>query len=187
MERKKWLGLLVTPAFVLGCSRVFAAPPPSMQGFTTYLNGYEVVPPNFTTGNGSVKLWINNAKTSISYQMTYSGLSSDVIQAHIHFGQKPVNGGIIVYLCDNTETAPAGTPACPNSGTVTGTVTAPDVNPSGNPAPVTSQGIAAGEFAGLVGAIENNDAYVNVHTDDFPNGEIAGWLRPGYWSPASPR
>jgi hypothetical protein len=181
-RRRLCLGLLVTPIFVLSCSRAFAAPPPppSLQSYTTYLSGYQVVPPNYTAGYGMVKLCINNNQTSISYKMTYSGLSSDVIQAHIHFGQEPVNGGIIVYLCDNTDVAPGGTPACPNSGTVTGTVTAADINPNGSPASVTAQGIAEGEFAGLIGAIEHNDAYVNVHTNDFPNGEIAGWLRPGY-------
>lgn len=176
-----WLSALAIPGLFVGSAQMSAAAPSfGMRSFTTYLNGYQVVPPNYTTGNGMTKLWINSNKTSITYQLSYSGLSSSVIQAHIHFGQEPVNGGIIVYLCDNTETAPSGTPACPNSGTVTGTVTAADVNPENNPAPVTPQGIAAGEFAGLIGAIENNDAYVNVHTENFQNGEIAGWLRPGY-------
>lgn len=173
-----WLGLLVIPVFALSCSRVFAQPPPSTHSYSTYLSGYQVVPPNFTTGYGTAKLWINSNKTSISYTMTYSGLSSSVIQAHIHFGQEPVNGGIIVYLCDTTEVGP-GAPTCPSSGTVTGTLTAADVNPAGSPASVTPQGISEGEFAGLIGAIEHNDAYVNVHTDNFPNGEIAGWLRCG--------
>jgi hypothetical protein len=109
--------------------------------------------------------------------LSYSGLSSGVSQAHIHFGQRPVNGGIIVFLCDNTGKAPQGVTACPNSGTVAGTITAADVNPANDPEPVTAQGIAAGEFAGLLGAIEHGDAYGNVHTSNFPAGEIRGWLK----------
>ncbi|MGA2412788.1 MAG: CHRD domain-containing protein [Candidatus Binataceae bacterium] len=173
-----WSGLLVTLIFVLNCSRAFADPHP-IRSYSTCLSGYNVVPPNYTTGSGTVKLWISDDNTSITYRLAYSGLSSDVIQAHIHFGQEPVNGGIIVYLCDTTGIGP-GSPTCPSSGVVTGTVTAADINPTGNPASVTPQGIVEGEFAGLIGAIEHNDAYVNVHTDDFPNGEIAGWLRPGH-------
>ena len=123
---------------------------------------------------------IDSTEDSISYQLSYSGLSSPVTQAHIHFAQKGVNGNIIVYLCDNTGLAPAGTPACPDSGTVTGTATAADVNPPKNPLPVTAQGIAPGDFAGLIAAIEHNAGYINVHTTNYPNGEIRGqlkWLR----------
>jgi hypothetical protein len=174
-----WSSLLVIPIVMLGAPQVFGAGMHSLSSFTTYLNGYQEVPPNFTTGAGSVKLQISSDSTSISYVLTYSGLSSDVTQAHIHFGERPVNGGIIVYLCDNTGKAPSGVPACPNSGTVTGTLSAADVDPSGDPEPVTGQGISPGDFAGLIGAIENGDAYGNVHTDDFPSGEIRGWLRPG--------
>src|SRR5262249_17436488 len=135
------------------------------------LNGYEEVPPIFTSGSGLVQVQIGSDRTSIQYKLSYSGLSSAVTQAHIHFGQRPVNGGIIVFLCDNTGKAPAGVPACPNSGTVTGTLTAVDVMS------VNGQGIAAGNFAALLRAIEHGDAYANVHTSNFPAGEIRGWLQ----------
>lgn len=91
-------------------------------------------------------------------------------QAHIHFGQFAVNGGISVFLCSNLTDPPPGTPACPNSGTVSGTLTAASViGPAG-------QGIAAGEFEELVEAIDAGIAYVNVHTTMFPTGEIRGQL-----------
>ena len=121
-----------------------------------------------------MRIDFNNS--SISYELSYSGLSSAVTQAHIHFSQKGVNGGIIVYLCDNTGLAPSGVPACPTSGTVTGTITGPDVNPLDSPAPVTDQGIAMGDFAALVAAIQHQAGYVNVHTTTYPNGEIRGQL-----------
>ena len=34
-------------------------------------------------------------------------------QSHIHFGQKDVNGGIVVFFCTNLGNGPAGTPPCP--------------------------------------------------------------------------
>jgi CHRD domain len=110
-------------------------------------------------------------------QIEFLRFAECVTQAHIHFAPRPANGGIIVFLCDNTGKAPRGVPACPNSGSVEGTLTAAVVNPANEPEPVTAQGIAAGDFAGLLGAIEHDDAYCNVHTKNFPAGEIRGWLR----------
>ena len=91
-------------------------------------------------------------------------------QAHIHFGQFAVNGGISVFLCSNLGNGPVGTPECPDSGTVKGTLTAADVV---GPA---AQGIDPGEFDELVAAIKAGIAYVNVHTDKFEGGEIRGQL-----------
>ncbi|MBV8359477.1 MAG: CHRD domain-containing protein [Deltaproteobacteria bacterium] len=176
--KKKWLkpGLFIVSVLVLGLSQTVSATflPNS---FGALLIGYEEVPAVFTGASGTVQLQINQNRTSIFYQLSYSGLSSTVTQAHIHFAARPGNGGIIVFLCDNTGHAPNRVPACPNSGTVTGTLTAIDVNPPNDPEPVTAQGIPAQDFAGLLGAIEHGDAYSNVHTANFPKGEIRGWLR----------
>jgi CHRD domain-containing protein len=71
-----------------------------------------------------------------------------------------------VFLCGG-----GSKPACPASGTVTGTIVPADViGPSG-------QGIAAGEFAELVRAIRNGATYANLHTEMFPGGEIRGNIR----------
>jgi CHRD domain len=140
------------------------------NSFGALLIGYEEVPPVFTKASGTLQVQISTDRSSIAYTLKYSGLSSAVTQAHIHFAQRPVNGGIIVFLCDNTGKAPTHVPACPNSGTVGGTITAADV------IAVSGQGIAAQDFAGLLAAIEHGDAYGNVHTSNFPAGEIRGWL-----------
>jgi acyl-coenzyme A thioesterase PaaI-like protein len=150
----------------------------SHSQFDATLNSFKTSPSLFTGGKGTTQVRIDRDANSISYELSYSGLSSPVTQAHIHFAQKGVNGGIIVYLCDNTGLAPSGTPACPDSGTVSGTVTAADVNPPKNPLPVTDQGISPGDFAALVAAIEHDTGYINVHTTTYPAGEIRGQLRP---------
>lgn len=100
-------------------------------------------------------------------------MSSPVTQAHIHFGAGKTNGGVIVFLCGGQM------PACPASGTVTGVITAGDVSvlPASNGDSVIPQGIPPGDFAGLLEAIRSGDAYVNVHTANFPNGEIRGQIQ----------
>jgi hypothetical protein len=83
------------------------------------------------------------------------------------------NGGISVFLCQTaTNTDPTGlAPTCPQSGSVTGTLTAANViGPTG-------QGVAAGEFSELVAAIRGGVAYANVHSSMFPGGEIRGQIK----------
>ena len=137
------------------------------------LQGFQEAPAISTGANGRFSGEIDRHDTSIAYELSYSGLEGDVRQAHIHFGQRGVAGGISVFLCQ-TPTNPDPTthaPTCPQSGTVTGTLTAANViGPAG-------QGIAAGEFAELVRAIRAGVSYANVHSTKFPSGEIRGQIR----------
>jgi hypothetical protein len=136
-----------------------------------YLEGAPAGPVS-SGATGSFEATIDDAAGSIGYTLSYSGLEGDVRQAHIHFGQRSVNGGISAWLCETaTNQSPsASTPACPQSGTVTGTITALEVvGPAG-------QGIAAGEFDELVAALRAGRAYANVHSSLFPGGEIRGQI-----------
>ena len=136
----------------------------------TKLLGYEEVPAISTDGKGNFRAEISQRRQELEYRLQYQGLSAPVLQAHIHFGQFAVNGGISVFLCSNLGNGPAGTPECPDSGTVRGTLTAAQVVGPG------AQGIDPGDFDKLVGAIDAEIAYVNVHTDRFPGGEVRGQL-----------
>jgi hypothetical protein len=128
------------------------------------LNGFQQVPSVLSNGRGTFTATIKNG--SISYKLTYSGLSSPVTAAHIHFAQRGVNGGVIAFLCGG-----GNAPACPpNGGTVTGTITAADI------LAIPTQGLAAGDFAGAVRAIKSGNTYVNVHSTNFPEGEIRGQI-----------
>ncbi len=130
------------------------------------------VPPISTVASGTFTATISHNDTSIAYELTYDGLEAAVTQAHIHFGQFFVSGGISVFLCQTGGSPdPSGlAPTCPQSGTVTGTITAANVI---GPA---DQGIAAGEFAELLTAIRRGLTYANVHSSKFPAGEIRGQL-----------
>jgi hypothetical protein len=151
------------------------------KGIRETLLGLEEVPVVSTLAEGEFKATINKDETEINYELSYSDLQGSVQQAHIHLGQRGVNGGISVWLCSNLPTPP--TPAsppfpptqpCPASpATITGTITPNHVvGPTG-------QGIAAGEFAELLRAIRAGATYVNVHTNLFPGGEIRSQINHG--------
>jgi CHRD domain len=141
--------------------------------FRENMTGYQEVPALSTDGSGRFELEIKD-NSSMSYRLTYGDLSSPATQAHIHFGQRSVVGGISAFLCSNLGNGPAGTQPCPpNGGTITGTLVASDViGPAG-------QGISAGEFTELLAAIRAGVAYANVHSVTFPGGEIRAQLDGG--------
>ena len=160
---------------VLGVVATTAAATAGDRGkIRTWLGGYEEVPAISTAGYGSFKASLAGGGTELLYELRYADLEGgNPTQAHIHFAQKSVNGGISVWLCDSpTNPGPEGTPDCPASptGMVTGTLTAASVVGPGN------QGIGAGELEELVDALRAGIAYANVHTATWPGGEIRGQL-----------
>ena len=140
------------------------------------LEGFQEVPVVSSTAHGEFRARISKNEASITYELTYSGLEGDVRQAHIHAGQKGVNGGIVVFLCQTTfNPDPTGlAPTCPQAGTVTGTLTVANLAPN---AQAIGQGFEAGEFGSLIRALREGVAYANVHTTKFPGGEIRAQLK----------
>jgi hypothetical protein len=139
------------------------------------------VPAVSSVAKGRFKATIDRANQTISYELTYEDLEANPTQAHIHVGQRRVNGGISVFLCGNPPTVPPVAfpqpQACPPApATLTGVLTVANiVGPEG-------QGIApslngANDFDELVDKILEGFAYANVHSSKFPGGEVRGQLR----------
>ena len=148
---------------------------------TETMSGYQETPAAISsTGSAQFTADVSTDGQSISWQMTYGGLEGDVTQSHIHFGQRGITGGISVFLCTNLGNGPAGTQTCPQSGTISGTITPADVSPN---IPATAgargQGIGTGEYAELVRAIDAGKTYANLHTSIWPGGEIRAQLNEG--------
>jgi CHRD domain len=147
------------------------------QGFkkiSELLTGYEEVPSVSTTATGSFNARISKDGSRIDWELSYSDLEGAVQQAHIHFGQAGVNGGISVFLCTNLGNGPAGIQPCPAPpATISGTILAADVSPNiPATAAARTQGINTGEIDELVNAIRAGATYVNVHSTLWPGGEI---------------
>jgi hypothetical protein len=171
----------VAIAVGLGIFMLAAAPLASAQAgarFGASLIGYEETPSTIsTTGNGRFDARISPDGSEIAYELSYDALEGDVQQAHIHFGQRGLTGGIVLFLCTNLGNGPAGTQPCPGprSGSVSGTLTATDVVAS-----AAAQGIEAGNLAEVIQAIRAGAAYVNVHSTKWPSGEIRNQAGPGH-------
>lgn len=139
-----------------------------------FLTGYQEVPSVSTDAGGTFNARISNDGSKIDWELSYSDLEGAVQQAHIHFGQKGVNGGISVFLCTNLGNGPAGIQPCPAApATISGTIMAADVSPN-IPATLAArnQGINTGEIDELIKAMRAGTTYVNVHTTMWPGGEI---------------
>jgi CHRD domain len=146
------------------------------------LEGFNEPPAISTTANGEFKARLDAQGQEITWRLEYNDTEGTVTQAHIHIGQKDVNGGISVFLCTNLGNGPVGTQPCPPApATISGTIRPADVSP---PIPATAaaiaQGVATGEFAELVRAIRAGVTYVNVHSTKFPGGEMRDQIRGGH-------
>ena len=164
-----------TLSIVAASLALASAPARADEKFRATLHGYNEVPSVSTIARGSFEATLGRDGV-IDYELTYRGLQGTVTQAHIHFAQRHVNGGIVVWLCQ-TATNPSpvpSTPTCPPSTdkgvTVTGSIRASDVIGSNQP----PQQLVAGELDEVIAAMRGDAAYVNVHSSISPGGEIRG-------------
>lgn len=162
----KNIGIGATAALI---AALFATPAhAATEVFSATLLGDNEVPPINSTGSATFRM--ENADGIITFSLTFSGLSSNLVVSHLHFAPTKVAGGVMIFLCGG-----GGQPNCPaaTSGTITGTIVAANVT---GPA---AQGINAGDLEAALEAVEDGAAYANIHTVKFAGGEIRGQLRRG--------
>jgi hypothetical protein len=138
------------------------------ERFSASLIGLNEVPPINTEGRADFDMTIQ--PSGITFSLNFSGLSSPLAVAHLHFGRPDVNGGVMIFLCGG-----GGQPACPatTSGTITGTITAANV------VGPTTQGVAVGDLDTALKIVRLGASYANMHTANFGSGEIRDQVRRG--------
>jgi hypothetical protein len=142
------------------------------------LNGANDSTPSL--GTGSVQVVLNTTAQTLQLNVTFSGLTSPDNAAHIHCCA-PLGTNVGVATTVPTFGALGPNPEFPlgvTSGTYDQTF---DLSDSRfyNPAFVTANGgTVAGAEAVLIAGLESHMTYFNIHTVNFPGGEIRGQLVP---------
>ena len=157
-------------AIAAGIANLLAAPVAysDTERFSASLSGAEEVPPINSGGTAAFQMAIQQG--TITFELNFSGLSSPLSVAHLHFAPGSVAGGVMIFLCGG-----GGQPACPatTEGTITGTITAANVTGP------TAQGITPGDLDSALEAVRDGLSYANMHTANFGGGEIRGQVRRG--------
>jgi hypothetical protein len=163
--RRLWIALLLT----LSAVAIVAAPGPALAddddevsalAFGSVMIGLGEVPPVASTGRGAATYLITGNGATLYYTLEVLDVSSPITAAHIHLGPRGQNGDVVVNLC-GADSAPA----CASEGVIaTGTITAGSlVGP-----------LAGHPLSDLLAAMTMWNTYTNVHTANFPSGEIRG-------------
>ena len=144
--------------------------------FTANLTQANEVPPTGSPATGSATVVLDPAANTLSVHVTFSGLTSNTVAAHIHCCLDSLfEAGVNVGVATTVPAFP-GFPLGVTSGTYDHVLDLTSAS-SYNPAFVTMEGgsVAQAEAA-LVNGIQNGETYLNIHTTNFPGGEIRGFL-----------
>jgi aldose sugar dehydrogenase len=143
--------------------------PPAQLGarhFVAPADGAQEVPPVDTMARGQTIFRLSKEGTELNFKLIVANIEN-VTQAHIHQGERGVNGPVVVWLY------PEGPPAELIPGRFCGildegTITADDLV-----GPLSGQPLSA-----LLDLMRTEETYVNIHTSQYPPGEIRGQIRP---------
>lgn len=120
----------------------------AVTNFNITLSGAQETPPIITAASGSGTAVLNDAQTELTINYTFSGLGSPQTAAHVHSAPVGVPGGVVKPL---------------PMGNVTNFIW----SSSDGSAPLT---------AALVGTLMAEGLYVNIHSTQFPGGELRGQI-----------
>lgn len=134
------------------------------EKFTARLTGDQEVPPRDTQASGRTEFRLDDDDdddmAALEFRLRVANISN-VTAAHIHCAPEGVNGPVGVTLFRGT------TGSGRFSGTLArGTITSPD---AGNACGWTT-------LDQVIDAMEDGNTYVNVHTTQFPGGELRGQI-----------
>ena len=164
---------LVLSAILLASSSVHAIP------FTATLSGPGEIPANASPGTGTGLVDFDPVAHTLSVNLTFSGLLSTTTASHIHCCVAPPTAAPVATQVPTFIGFPLGVTAGSYS-TVLNTLAAA----TWNPAFITSSGgTVAGAESVLAAGLAAGTAYLNIHTTQFPGGEIRGFLLPAGQAP----
>ena len=165
-KRMNFIGLVVT---LLLFSAVAKA---DQLAFTTTLTGAQEVPPSGSAGIGSALVTLDTVTNLLTINVSFAGLGSPTIASHIHCCTPPGANAIVATTVPTFPGFPLGV----TTGTYLMTFDL-TVASTYNPAFITAHGgTVAGAQAAFIAGLTSGQTYLNIHTMQFPGGEIRGQL-----------
>jgi hypothetical protein len=162
--------LIIVPLLLLIATVTARAVP---IDYIANLNGPSEDPPNASPGTGFADVTFDLAAHTMRVQITFSGLVGLTTASHIHSPTAvPFSG--IAGVATQVPTF-AGFPLGVMAGTYDMTFDT-SLASTYNPAFVTANGSLAAAEAALAASLAAGTSYVNIHTTEFPGGEIRGFL-----------
>jgi hypothetical protein len=164
--------------FIAAMFMVIAAPAVTCADTVTYntpLNAASEPYAVASSATGFAIVTIDTTNQTIEVNVTFSGLTSGNTAAHIQCcTATPGSGTAIVASTTPTFTG------FPSGATLGNYDHVFDLTASStyNPAFVAIQGSVANAEAVLLAGLADGEAYLNIHTTNFPGGEIRGFLAP---------
>ncbi len=159
----------------IGIAPLVAAP----ISFYGNLSGPNESPANASPGTGTAVVTIDSLTHTLTLNVSFFGLLGTTTASHIHVINGPGDANTADTLGPVATTTPTfvGFPTGVTSGTF---FTALDTTLAGsfNPTFVTNAGSVALAEGALFTAIIEGRAYLNIHTNLFPAGEIRSFLVP---------
>jgi hypothetical protein len=138
---------------------------PAVRNFRAHLSGDQEVHPVNTKATGQAIFQLSKDGTSLSYKLIVANIEN-VTQAHIHFAPAGVNGPVVAWLY------PAGPPAQLIPGRTSGVLAQGELTVANLVGPLDGF-----PLSDLIDLFNDGEAYVNVHTSQYPPGEIRGQIR----------
>ena len=141
--------------------------------FTTTLTGAQEVPPTGSPGIGSALVTLDTATNLLTVNVAFAGLGSPTIASHIHCCTPPGANAIVATTVPTFPGFPLGV----TTGTYLMTFDL-TLASTYNPAFITAHGgTVAGAQAAFIAGLISGQTYLNIHTSQFPGGEIRGQLQ----------
>ena len=134
------------------------------MNFRAHLSGMNEVPSNESMATGQAIFMVNKEMTEVKYRLIVANLEN-VRMAHIHAAPAGVNGGVVAWLYPSMP-PPVTIEGTTNGILAEGTLTSESLSGS----------LEGMEISDLVNLMKSAEVYVNVHTDQYPTGEIRGQI-----------
>jgi hypothetical protein len=140
------------------------------------LDLYTVLGPEVSgaTGSGFAKVSFDTVALTLAFDVDFQGLSGITTVAHIHCCVVPPGTVGVAVSPPSLPLFPVGVA----QGTYNETINLNLDATFGNAFRNNNGGTAAGARQALLAGLANGTAYLNIHSDRFPSGEIRGFFAP---------